>query len=158
MIDKRTKSLATVFFILSFLVGATLGFRIISGQKQETKKQYILIGKEKIAVEIANTSQKITEGLSGRSSMAEDSGMLFLMPQLGNPDFWMKGMMFDLDFVFLRDGQVVELIGNVPYPKGNDDIRYVKSVESFNQALELNAGMIKKLEIKVGQKIEYGLF
>ena len=63
-----------------------------------------------LKVEIADTESKRNKGLSNRESMATDSGMLFVFPKSDKYVFWMKGMKIALDFVWIKDFQVVDLL------------------------------------------------
>lgn len=60
----------------------------------------IMVGDKKLKVEVVDTAKKITTGLSYRSEIGSD-GMLFVMPSRGVPSFWMKGMRFPLDLVWV---------------------------------------------------------
>lgn len=66
-------------------------------------------------VEVVNTVQTRKQGLSGRSSLGAD-GMLFVFAQPAQHQFWMKDMKFPLDFVWINQGQVVDLAQNIPAP------------------------------------------
>jgi uncharacterized membrane protein (UPF0127 family) len=72
------------------------------------------LGTAQISVELVWTKEDIARGLSGRAALGDDEGMLF---DLGYPPtgsfFWMKGVAFDLDLVFMnRDGLVEKIARN----------------------------------------------
>jgi len=79
--------------------------------------------------------------------------MLFIFPQLGTYQFWMKGMNFNLDFVFIKDDKVVDLVQNVPYPQLGKSPQTIVAKKPFDKVLEVNAGTIKKLNIKTNDQI-----
>lgn len=68
--------------------------------------------------------------------------MLFLFQESGFPIFWMKDMHFDLDLVWLRDDQVVDISRAIPHPKGAFDEaslpRYTPKTQA-NMVLEVTA-------------------
>jgi len=105
----------------------------------------------KIQVELVNTGPSIEQGLSSRTELGAD-GMLFVFSQKHIPSFWMKEMRFDLDFVWLRGGQVVELTANVPAPPLGtplSDLPTYSSTEPVEWVLELPAGSIKQWQVEL---------
>src|SRR5689334_897593 len=52
-------------------------------------------------LEIAHTATQQQKGLGGRPSMPQDSGMLFTYNVSGRYCYWMKGMQFPLDIIWL---------------------------------------------------------
>lgn len=138
----------TPFLIVALLFGFLIGVKILSKPNQSR----IIINNQTIFVEMADNEQEISRGLSQRKSLAPDRGMLFVFGKPGNYLFWMKGMKFNLDFVFIRNDIIVDLVENVPYSK-DDKIETVKSREVFDKVLEINAGKIRQIGIKTGDKI-----
>ena len=57
-----------------------------------------------INVLVADTPQERAVGLSGYAGLPENVGMLFVFPEPRQPSFWMKGMEFSLDLVWIREG------------------------------------------------------
>lgn len=110
-----------------------------------------------IKVELADTQEKRKKGLAFRDSLAENEGMLFIFPKSDKYPFWMKGLKFGLDFVWIRDMEVVDILTNIPPPQaGQADSSlpiYSSSVE-VDKVLELSAGSVEKLNIKVGDIVK----
>ncbi len=101
-----------------------------------------------IRVDIADTPEKREAGLSGRESLAQDEGMLFVFPEDGIYAFWMKDMRFSIDILWISHaGMVVELQKSVSpetYPATfvpSKDARYV---------LELPSGWIEAHIVEIG--------
>src|SRR3989344_3544600 len=68
--------------------------------KERNKKESFLIlriGENKFSVEIVDTVIAQALGLSGRPSLPENQGMLFVFDGLAIRNFWMAGMRFPLD-------------------------------------------------------------
>ncbi len=124
-------------------------------QRPVTKQ--VQINVSKLNVEIADTQAKRSKGLAGRDSLASDSGMLFVFSEPSKYSFWMKGLSFPLDFVWIRGDKVVSILQNVPAPSPNlpDSSLpiYQPSVE-VDKVLEIGAGTIQHLDIKVGDTIK----
>lgn len=123
---------------------------------QRTTLSDLEINGNVIKVEIADTESKRNKGLSGRESMATDSGMLFVFPKLDKYVFWMKGMKIALDFIWIKDDIVVDLLSDIQPPRigeKDENLPVYSSKMEFNKVLEVNAGVITKLNIKVGDSI-----
>lgn len=63
----------------------------------------IKVGDNVINVEIADTADTRTKGLSGRENLASDSGMLFVFSESKQYKFWMKGMKIPLDIIYVNN-------------------------------------------------------
>lgn len=107
-------------------------------------------------VEVARTEKEITQGLSGRKTLADNAGMLFIFPQKSIYAFWMKEMNFPLDFVWLDNEMVVDLTKNVLPPDKNNqnNLPIYRPKQPINRVLEINAGLIDKTGLKIGDFIE----
>src|SRR3990172_3474236 len=96
-----------------------------------------------INVEVASTPEQNERGLGYRDALAEDAGMLFDLGETKIPQFWMKGMRFPLDIVWIfEDGRVASILTAVPMQTGAPDgdlVRHAPPV-AVRYALELNAG------------------
>ena len=107
--------------------------------------------KETFLVEMIRDMQGLGKGLSQRQSMQEDHGMLFVLDGSQEHAFWMKGMMFPLDIIF-TDGnmQIIEILENLQ-PCEQCPLYFPEGLPAF--ALEINAGLSKKLGISVGDTL-----
>jgi uncharacterized membrane protein (UPF0127 family) len=112
----------------------------------------VLMPKGALVVEVANTQASREQGLSGRVSMADDEGLLFIFDTPGRYGFWMKDMNFPLDIIWINgDGIVVSIERGVTkesYPKAfinQSDATYV---------LEVNAGLAEKFGLYMGTKVK----
>ena len=128
-----------------------------SEDKKVERKNILKIGKNEIIVEIADTENKIRVGLSSHTSLAENSGMLFIFEEQDErPVFWMKWMDFPIDILWIIDWKVSQITANVPTPKEAvqdlDLARYLAN-SPIDYVLELPAGNAKKLGIKAGDTI-----
>lgn len=123
---------------------------------QPLNKTQIKIGENIINVEIADNAAERAQGLSGRDSIASDSGMLFVFDSPGKYQFWMKGMKIPIDMIFINNSKVVDLLKNTPPPlpnqKDSDLIRY-QPVSEMNMVLEVQNGYIDKNNIRVGDDV-----
>ena len=73
-------------------------------------EKIMAIGDKKIGVQIADTAEKRKNGLSGITSLKENSGMLFVFDTKGaSPLFWMKDMLIPLDLIWISNGKIVQI-------------------------------------------------
>ena len=114
------------------------------------------IGDTELNVEISDTDQKRRQGLSGRATLSENTGMFFIFPSAGIHPFWMKDMLFPLDFIWIKENKVVQLDENIPPPSKTFGLpKIVTPKESIDKVLEVNAGFIAKHGIKVGDEVDF---
>ncbi len=115
------------------------------------------INNAKLKVEIADTQGKRTKGLGGRESLASEGGMLFIFPKPEKHPFWMKGLTFALDFIWIRGDTVVDIFPNIqpPVPNQSDEsLPIYQSKEEVDKVLEVNGGTVQRLNIKVGDTVK----
>ena len=114
----------------------------------------LCVNEARINVLVADTPQERAAGLSGYPGLPEDAGMLFVFPEPRQPSFWMKGMEFPLDLVWIRDGIVVQIDTSVPPPNTPDDqLPRYHPTEPITHVLELTAGSAARYGITIGDRI-----
>lgn len=125
---------------------------LIFSVKWEDKKEdvnNISLGKCNFNIEIADNNVSRQKGLSERDSLCEDCGMLFNFPAKDRLVFWMKGMRFNIDIIWISDNKVVSIEKNVPYDfKGT-----LPSPGLVNKVLEINAGKSDECKIEKGSEL-----
>ena len=119
----------------------------------------VQIGDTLFDVEIARTSEERQRGLSGRESLPNMSGMLFMFDSGTASSFWMKGMLIPLDFVWIGDEcTVVDLIADAKAPDPDtpdSDLPHYRSGIPGKYVLEVNAGRISDLRIETGDPVRF---
>ena len=92
-----------------------------------------------LEVQVADTPERMTEGLQFQDSMPYDQGMIFVFQEPQQVAMWMKDMRFPLDIIWFDDsGGVVHLEKNLPpcdsispcpiYNDGGQETKYVLEV------------------------------
>lgn len=112
--------------------------------------------KASLNIEIADTSATRSKGLGYRQSLATDSGMLFIHENTQRYTYWMKGMSFPIDIMWILNDEIVDSISNIPAPvagQTDDTLERYASVTNVNKVLETNAGFIDTFDIRPGDKI-----
>lgn len=105
---------------------------------------------------LAKTDIEKQKGLSGRSSLPSDSGMLFVFENKDTHAFWMRDMKFPIDIIWIDENKVVDFVENVPAPAANQDpttLPIYKPAAAANYVLEVNAHEITKQKIKKGDTV-----
>lgn len=109
----------------------------------------------RFTVELADDDEERGIGLMHRGQMEADHGMLFDFFTPRRVAFWMRNTFIPLDMLFVKsDGEVVSIIENVT-PHSEDTVGPDRPVRAV---LELNAGTVKKLGLKVGDVIHHAAF
>ncbi len=155
----KNKILAVILGILIiFILGIFVYRNFITGPIYTSEcgnysEQDIILGNKNLKTIIADDYCKLTLGLSGKTGLNADEGMLFAFDKPGNYGFWMKDMEFPLDILWISDSfSVVGVEKNLAtdtYPTvfgENYEARYV---------LEVPAGFSDKNNIKVGDSMKF---
>lgn len=132
------------------------GFLIYgSGIISKEKKGKVFVKNTEFNVEVADNPMKRSRGLSGRESLAENEGMLFVFPGADFQIFWMKGMRIPIDILWIKDNKIVGFeINAQPQPGGRtSDLKRYSSPEAVDKVLEVAAGTVERLGIEVGEEI-----
>lgn len=116
------------------------------------------VGETTLFVEIADTPQKRSRGLSGRAFLPIASGMLFPFDHQLQPSFWMKDMQFSIDIIWIRGSMVIGVEKNLPLPGDEEALKTYSPNQPIDYALEVNAGWAEKNNITIGTSIFGGPF
>lgn len=109
----------------------------------------LTIDKYTISAEIAATPAQRAAGLSGRSTLAPDVGMLFVFEELSRPRFWMRDTAIPLTIAFLdEDGRIVEIRDMAPF-----SLRLHSPRQPLRYALEMRRGWFSKKRITSGARV-----
>ncbi len=112
-------------------------------------------GSHKFSVEVMRTDEERAKGLMFRRFMPQDRGMLFHFKREEQVAMWMKNTYLSLDMLFIdRTGKIVNIAQNAE-PLSE---RIIPSGAPTYAVLELNAGVAKKLAMKIGDKVEHSMF
>jgi len=152
--------LAPAFAALACLAGCTqLSPR--NGLETVTIKGHVF------HLELAANDESRTEGLMRRTEIAEDGGMLFVFPEAAYRSFWMGYCVIDIDILFLdahgRITAVHRMVTEAPRRADEAEPAYRQRLASYDAnfpaqfAIELRAGWLDRLELRVGDKIDLDL-
>ncbi len=149
-----------VLLLYGLLVIVLVGFLLFRGGKFPNlgfgSSATVKINNKTYKLIVAKTTQDQIKGLSGKESLAKDTGMLFVFKDKGIYPFWMKNMKFPIDIIFINDNIITDIFENSPTPtpgQTDADLPKYKPSQDINYVLELNANEVTSQAIKKGDKI-----
>lgn len=106
-------------------------------------------GPASLSVEVADSRSERRKGLSGRSSLGERSGMLFVYSEDSRDSYWMKDTLVPLSIAFLDgNGRVLAILDMEPCR--SDPCPVYDPGIAYRAALEVNRGVFARLGVEVG--------
>jgi uncharacterized membrane protein (UPF0127 family) len=113
----------------------------------------IKIGSTKLTIQEANTEQAREKGLGGQSCIPANQAMLFTYSRPGYYQFWMKGMKFPIDIIWINsDKKVIQVSSNI---SPNTFPETFASDQPAQYILETKANQAGKLHITRGTSLEF---
>ncbi len=112
-------------------------------------------GSHKFTIEIADEPSEQNRGLMFRREMAKTHGMLFIHEDEQPRAMWMKNTYIPLDMLFIKsDGHIHHIVSNTePFSEEN-----IPSQGPVRAVLELVAGTVDRLNIKLGDRVKHTAF
>jgi uncharacterized membrane protein (UPF0127 family) len=150
--EKRVSSNLIRLGILVSSVLVIIGI-ICTSQRNinDSTKKYIRIGDAVFLVDVMDTESERQRGLSKKTELCPNCGMLFVFDKVDIYQFWMKDMYFDIDVVWIRDNEVVEVRKSISHAFGEQEIFAPHA--PVDHVMELPAGTIDAARIVIGQRV-----
>ncbi len=144
---------SAALLVLAFALGlpnetAAAGFAVVT-----FKNDNALV---RVNAEVAETPSETQRGLMFRTSLPEDSGMLFVFDRDQPLTFWMMNTSIPLDGIFISSLLRVVSIAENLKPCPSSDCRnpqYFTSATPATYVLEVNAGFSRKNGITSGTQV-----
>lgn len=117
----------------------------------------IIVGDTPLTVDLALEPQDQSLGLGYRNGLEPGTGMLFVFPEAEPRTFWMKGMRFCLDIIWIEDQEIVGAAESVcPDPEGTPDAERERfpSGDPVSFVLEVPAGWLAGNGYGEGTKVQ----
>ena len=103
----------------------------------------------RVRVEIASTPAQLEQGLSGRRTLAPNSGMAFLWKADVRGQFWMKNTSVPLSIAFWgKSGRILRILDMAPCRR--DPCKIYDPHVAFRGALEVNRGAFAHWGVRRG--------
>ena len=116
------------------------------------QQKIIKINDREITAEVADAAETRSRGLSGRESLQEGTGMLFIFDSPAQYGFWMKDMNFAIDIVWIDEKFHVVGIDKEVSPETFPQVFYPDQPVKY--VLELPTGAVDKYRIATGIVIQ----
>lgn len=142
-----------IFFLSFFSIPITQN---IYAQFKEIKinyvdSAYVVLAETKLKVEIADTAEARTLGLSNRETLEDKRGMLFVFDEADRHGIWMKEMNFSIDVIWFNANY--EVIYIVKDAKPDSYPKIFRPSTNAKYVLEVPSGFVEKEGIKIGDLI-----
>ena len=144
---KLVKRFIWIFVSILIFVG------IIAFFSTKTYKSEVILGGKVFFVDVVDTNYLLSKGLSGRMSLDEDRGMLFVFQKPDKYNFWMKDMLFPIDIIWFDQNFKIIYVEKSVSPQTYPKI----FTPGFNSlyVLEISAGQVQKLGIQIGDEAKF---
>jgi uncharacterized membrane protein (UPF0127 family) len=146
-------------FAFAVTLALAVALHACGGAAVDRERVMVTVGPAAFDAELALTQGQRSLGLGGRDELPDVAGMLFVFKQDGDHRFWMKDMRFPLDFVWIDAARsVVNVTEDVPPPEegtSTDDLPFYQAGEPVAYVLEINAGLVARLGIRVGDTVTF---
>ena len=152
-------SIFIALLILSLPLYSLRFYKIISKNSPTNKvsNKFVVINDKVINIEIADTPEKTSKGLSERTNLTTNSGMIFTFSKQDQyPAFWMKDMLIPIDIIWINDTKIIQIDNNVQPEPGITDtnLTLYRPVSAVDYVLEVNAGYCERNGIEVGDTVK----
>lgn len=152
---KKNIVILIIIFLL-FLVFLSFIFLkdIFFPQKSQINFCFNLEEKHCFLIEIAKNQKEKEKGLMFRDYLGKDKGMFFIFNKEGIYPFHMKNTLIPLDIIWFDENKNVVFISENNQPCSPDYCPSINPGIKAKYVLEINAGLIDELGVKIGDKAE----
>ncbi len=140
-------------FIVVFVFVAVFYLFISCSSNNVLDIKQIHIAGQNIQVDLALNLETQSQGLSGRKSLDNNKGMLFVFDQPDKYSFWMKDMFFPIDMIWISEDMKVIYIKKDARPELYPEI--YKPEENAKYILEVVSGFSEKNNLRVGDTVQF---
>lgn len=149
--ENKTKIKILVGVVAAAIIGILANYifsEVFSVQGNVIKRVYIR--DVPVKAEVVKTETRIEQGLAGRSNLPNGRGMLFEMPDNDTQRFWMKGMRFAIDIIWIENGRVIGCEKNI----SPNDSRIFVSPGDAGYILEVSEGFCDQNKVMVNDEVK----
>jgi len=124
-------------------------------RQNEAKQGFVSVKtpESTIFAKIATSSEDLERGLSGKSSLPYNEGMIFVFEESSSRGFWMHDMAFPIDIVWINKDKVVVGVNSDVSPETYPNIFFPP--EPIRYVIELNAGYAEENNIASGTLLTF---
>lgn len=149
------KLLPYALALVVLAVPVLIGIRLLTTRSSGLPEVWIRAGDARIRTELAIGVLAKARGLSYRDELEEGRGMMFPFGGASARSFWMLGMRFPIDIVWIREGLVIGIASDVQPQQGSPSwqLRTYESPGPADDVLELPAGYAAAHGIAEGSRV-----
>jgi len=137
-----------IIAILAVFVLAIIIFLIVPSEEDQ-----ICFDENCFFVDIADTNEKREKGLMYKEYLPDDRGMLFIFPESGNYNFWMKNTIISLDIIWIDENFNVVYIAESQSPCTDNKCDSINPNVNAKYVLEVNGGISEKIGLNIGDEL-----
>ncbi len=143
----------SILLTISSSSGTSLDLKATVKPVEDTRPKIEIRGIQ-IPVTLATSTDDVKKGLSGRTSLAMEEGMLFMFPAPYRYRFWMPDMQFPLDIIWI-DGEkkIIEITKNAPPLPDKTKPVFYQPHKPAQYVLEVNAGFSDQHLLAPGDQV-----
>ena len=150
--------LVIILVLVLFGIGLVV-FNLFGRNLIPNKPPIAVLNNHKVELLIAASQKDKEIGLSVYKNLPINQGMLFPFGRPAYYSFWMKNMKFPIDIIYLSNKKVVTIFENIEAPASkNSSLPIYVPNSPADTVLEIDAGLSKKYNLKIGDKITYENF
>ncbi len=147
MIDKLNLALLAIAISFAF-------FLLLKSQLNNKKFVKVKIGNLTVDAEVADNFLKRSVGLSNKTHLKNNEGMLFVFKNEGIYGFWMRRMKFPIDIIWIsKEKKIIGCDKNLQPCVSN--CKVYKPPKPILYVLEVNTGFCDKHKIRPGQRVSF---
>jgi len=155
MYDADKPMLVGLVLLISALLGllatGILGGSVLPFEPQGAYLKRIHIGGIPVSVEVVATEEARVNGLSGRTRLPENQGMLFVFGEPGIYSIWMRKMKFPIDVFWINsEGVIVDMWENAQ-PSSYPNVFEPSAEASY--IVEVVAGFADLYNLEIGDTV-----
>jgi uncharacterized membrane protein (UPF0127 family) len=144
-----------VFFLLILIIFFCLLLALLL---KTVAMPFVKIDGKQFYVDVAKTTEQKAKGLDIYNKLPLKRGMVFTFDSLDYYPFWMKGMKFPIDIIYINNNKIVDIFPDLPNPAGSTQSPViVRPTAKANYVLEINAGLSRKYNFQKGDLVEIHL-
>lgn len=143
----------SVILLVLISVGLYITYSSQSSSWKDTDSVRIEINDSVFLATVAASASKQRIGLSSYTSLQENEGMLFVFATAERRMFWMKGMNFPIDIIWIQDGTIVDITHDLQAPSHTIDIKTARPQSPASFVLELAAGSATQHNLSIGDPV-----
>ncbi len=153
LFHKRSVS-GSVALLIIIIIGVSWAGLLIGHRSYE--RVMVSMGGDLFVARVADTEYKRNRGLSGTKTLAPDEAMIFLFSEPSRTAFWMVGMKYPIDIVWIRDGRIIDIAARVPPIVEKDESKIPRYYprDRADWVVEVSAGTVDRLGIKLGDVVK----